>query len=289
MKKALILIPALAIASCAGYRQPESFAEKMARFTPRNTNPNQVPSYSKEPPFKSFSPKRTSRGPASTEKGKKEEMPSTKRLYFMALYGQYLNLGQYLNHSEPAKLNHCPAFHTTFVNYKEKLGHYPKLSIDFSKRVDHLKGLNEESTQKFPELSLPMADNGPTFYETLKTHGIQNYPNFFENAVAFHLAKTYKELSEICDSGTSENYYNYENLTRHIKREGKKFTRSTEAFKAYMKTTLFSNTALLESLGKTVKRGRVPASASEPVYTKHLMKQLDAPWSPRYFQKIGRP
>lgn len=281
MKVALFSL--ILLSSCAGYRQPESFQEKMDRFRPRTVNPNPVPEFSKTAPIKSFKANR--RRPASA--GQEQKLPSTKRLYFMALYNQYKTLGSYLTHSKPAELKHCPSFHTNFVTMNESMTSIGPKKMNFEKRLSKIGQPSKEKVTHFPELSLPLAtgEKAPKLYEVMSPQA--NYSVLFENALTLHLTKTYSELQELCDSGSSENYYTYENLTRHIQRTGEDFTSSPESFKAYMKTTLFSNMALVKSLEKDTQRGRFPAST--PKEQSLFLNQLQADWSDDYFSKVGRP
>ncbi len=282
MKAALISL--LLLSSCAGYRQPESFQEKMDRYRPRNTNPNPVPEFASTAPIKNFKVKR--RGPASTQQAVKK-LPTTKRLYFMALYNQYRTLSSYITTSKPKELNHCPSFHTNFVNMRQSLPSIAAKELNYEKRLSKMGSPNEKSIIVYPELALPMttAKESPKLYQAMNDQA--KYSVLFENALTLHLTKTYSELEELCDSGSSENYYTYENLTRHIQRNGKEFTNSADSFKAYMKTTLFSNMALVKSLEKDTKKGRFPAST--PSEQSLFLEQLEADWSHDYFSKVGRP
>lgn len=293
MKYLTLVLTTASLVGCAGhYRRPESFAAKMARFQPKHTNPNTVPSYEISPQIPENFQVRKSRGPASVQENEdpQKSLPTTKRLYFITLYGQYRKLGQYLEKENPPVLKHCPSFHTTLVNYKENLPDAQKMSVSLEKRYGNL---TPDTVGTYPELALPLSPEGsqPRLYDAIKNDGIENASTNFNRALAIHLGKTYKELEELCESGTSENYYNYENLTTHIKRQGQEFGPNKGSLKILLKTTVFSNMTLIESLkgGEKRSRGRLPASTGNPgheFYKNGLIDALGVQWTQSYLDKL---
>ena len=112
------------ITSCAShYRRPESIQDKMARFKAKEDGVNKVPDY--------FTPaknmlKSHGRTPASKKAQKDLSLSyNNKKLYFLTLYGQYVNLQAYSKHSAP-EINICPNFHTAYIKYKEIFCNYHK-------------------------------------------------------------------------------------------------------------------------------------------------------------------
>jgi hypothetical protein len=295
MKGFIILVLVGSLAGCAGqYRRPESFEAKMARFQPQNANPNKVPQYEISPQISDTftTPSPRGRGPASVSKPKTFKLPSTKRLYFITLYGQYKDMSGYLGNQEAPKLNHCPSFHTTLINYQGRTPDYnAKKEVKWEKRYSQVRA---DMVGTFPELALPVTyeEENPRLYDVIKSEGVASAKKNFQKALGIHLTKTYKELNELCESGTSENYYNYENLMTHIRREGEEFAPNKHSLKILLKTTVFSNIALIKSLERDVSKGRVPASAIEADIHGHyedgLIQSLGVEWTKSYIDQLKR-
>lgn len=300
---------ALGLLGCSTYQHPESIADKMSRFSPRDVNPNKVP--------KIMIPESSaSRGIASVETQEApeentydtESMESEtdgltyKRLYFMGLYQQYRTLGAYIQKEQVPEIQHCPSFHTTLLNGKTYSSVDPqqmkKKKIDFNERF---QSIDEAKAAYYPELFLPMEvdDHSTTLADVIKESPELDKNVAFEQALKVHLTKTYKELEELCDSGHSSNYYNYENLTRHIKSYRSHYQAGGQPFKTLVKTTIFSNMALIESLElgqPTQSRSRMPASVggrdnspSANQYQDKMLKDLNLSWSKKYLiQNLDR-
>ena len=281
----------VSLLSCAGsYRRPESFESKMARFQPKNSNPNQVPSYEVSSQFKVSKGKTNlkARTPASVVD--QTELPSTKRLYFLNLYGQYRELGHYLERNLPPELNHCASFHTTLLNYNGRLrSKADRKNFEWAKRFNQL---TPDMVRTHHELSLPVTydDTKPRLYDVIKENkSNETRKEYFQSALEIHLTKTYRELVELCEYGSSDNYYSYQNLWTHIKREGQSFTPSHESLKILMKTTVFSNMALISSLKKKQTKGRMPASKYKNkgnFYQEGLLNDLGVQWSKEYLKSL---
>lgn len=301
---ALITTLTIGIFSCSSYRQPESIEAKMARFMPRDINPNKVPVLAIAADMKTRQP--AARGIASVheEVGTQDETLmretplSDKRLYFMGLYQQYRNLGKFVSKEHVPEINHCPSFHTTLLN--GKTGHKGKVKakLDFVKRYSTIT--SHQSKYKnvyFPELSLPIGPYAetPTLGEILAHDKKVNKNIAFQQALKVHLTKTYKELEELCDTGSSSNYYNFTNLEHHIKRYKGKYQQGPQALKTLYKTTIFSNMALIESLENpvSIKRSfkRAPASIStaqkwDNIYQDNMIKKLNISWMKIYLEEM---
>jgi hypothetical protein len=120
-----------------------------------------------------------------------------------------------------------------------------------------------------------------------------------DKAVTTHITKAYSELSELCEFGSSDNYYIYENLMSSIDREGG-LEKNAYGLQILLRTSLMFNHALISSLGSestnlTTTRGRAPAStqniseistAPAQAYTDELMRRMKADWAKTYYQKI---
>ncbi len=297
----LMTVMSFGIFGCASYRHPETINDKMARFMPRDTNPNQVPPLAIPTDVKS---KRPSRGIASVgsnssesrqdENENSEELKlSHKRLYFMGLYQQYRTLGKFVSEEQVPEIQHCPSFHTTLLNGKTGYRENQKSKLDFKKRYS---SIHDAKKAYYPELFLPMAPDStvPTLGEVVKSDQDLDKNMAFQQALKVHLTKTYKELEELCDTGSSSNYYNFENLGRHIKSNQMSYKQSPEALRTLYKTTIFSNMALIESLETPMaserKATRGPASVStakkwDNIYQDHMVKDLNLNWTKHFLKK----
>ncbi len=300
-KYSLMLSISLVVASCAG---PESYQEKMARYTPKNTLPNQVPEILSSD-FKFVSSAKTqnaTRGPASApvEPSLKEESnPTNKKLYFLSLYTQYEELKNFSNHFEGPSVNICPNFHTSLLRHNEgkAVKSYSKLEKKFT--YDTAKLSNDMYVASFPELLLPVSkeETTPKVIDVIrsKSEKINEYAinELVYKAIDIHLAKTYSEINQLCEYGVSDNYYIYENLITHIKNN--KFEAGNINMNILLKTTIFSNLALMTSFDKhndMKKNGRSIASintnekATKPIYVSEMMKRLNISWANQYYDYI---
>lgn len=298
-----ILVVALTFGAfgCSSYRHPESINAKMARFMPKDTNPNIVPALAIPMDIRET---KVSRGIASVQEnsssqensytGEGEDLKlSHKRLYFMGLYQQYRTLGTFVREEEVPEIQHCPSFHTTLLNGKTGYRDHQKSKINFEKRYS---SISEQKRPYYPELYLSMDPEStlPTLGQVINNEKSLDKNLAFQQALKIHLTKTYKELEELCDTGSSSNYYNFHNLGRHIKSNHISYQQGHEALKTLYKTTIFTNMALIESLETPIaaerSASRGPASVStakkwQNVYQDHMIKDLNVTWTKRYLKK----
>jgi hypothetical protein len=152
---------------------------------------------------------------------------------------------------------------------------------------------DEKYVSSHPELYLPVSKEGTTprvidVINSMKDGATDSaITEVMQNAINIHLSKTYTELRELCDFGSSNNYYIYENLTTHVKNN--KFSATTDNMNILLKTTIFSNRALLTSLSKDkpIQIGRSIASEKRPFpYSDEVIARLNVPWANDYFKFI---
>jgi hypothetical protein len=310
MKYTLLLttVSSLILSSCANIENVES---KMSRYTPKAGGKNQVPEFEiGDVDFKNAKSK--NRAPASMEASPKpltglSTEPaefsglSNKKLYFMSLYGQYEGLKIHATKYNAPEVNICPHFHTSLLEHKDKKvtnAAPPRQTKTFSYNKDQIKDANY--SRQFPELYLPLSkeDIKPKVIDQL----IANYDQltndkvneFVHQAIDIHLSKTYTEIRELCEYGVSDNYYVYENLITHIKNND--FAAGKENLKTLLKTTLFSNTILMNSIEQksVATQGRSLASVSSETssknfkkldYTQEVINRLNVSWARDYFTK----
>jgi hypothetical protein len=291
------------LSSCAG---PESYQDKMSRYTPTPMiGKNTVPEI--ETPVFEFTSK-SKRSPASTtsertpiEKSSSEEATiSNKKLYFLTLFGQYENMKKYSQEFESPSINICPHFHTSLLEHKSR-----KPTVTFSNTnskdsktfVYDAKRFNDkEYVASRPELSLPLSKDEVApkvidiFRSEVTTINDSKMNAIVHKAIDIHLANTYSEVRELCEFGASNNYYIYENLITHIKNSD--FKPVTKNMNTLLKTTIFSNIALVTSLDKiqaTPMRSIasvVTTKGNSTPYANEVMARLSVEWAKEYFDHI---
>ena len=217
---ALTTVSLLAISCSSGFKRPESIADKMVRFKAKNIGQNFTPSY--QVADVQFQSKRRGRAPASVIKsntGKKNI--SNKRLYFLSLHNQYQQLKQYVGTDSAPTLSICPRFHTSLLKYKDTYGSTPYQSKVYTSKYTKDQLVDKNYSAKYPELYLPVTKDAvtPTVMDILAKNSKKQVENVVQNALQIHLSKTYNELKELCEFGSSDNYYVYENLLTHIQRK----------------------------------------------------------------------
>lgn len=290
--------------SCAGV---ESYDDKMSRYLPKVTGKNQVPEFKTES-FQFMTKKTIGRSPASVTKAEQvvseENTLSNKKLYFLTLFGQYESMKKYSQHFTAPNVNICPHFHTSLLEHKGRnpagfRGQVPgrndkKFSYDKTKLND------TDYVGARAELALPLSKDGvtPKVIDILRTEkdslNESRMDELVHQALDIHLSKTYSEIRELCEYGVSDNYYIYENLITHIKNS--EFSAATTNLNTLLKTTLFSNLALVTTLEKIeVTPMRSIASVEEKVakqkdlttpYANEVMTRLNVEWAKEYFDHL---
>ncbi|PIP94306.1 MAG: hypothetical protein COW00_03485 [Bdellovibrio sp. CG12_big_fil_rev_8_21_14_0_65_39_13] len=283
---------ALFASSCAStYRPSETIEAKMARFESSKSMVNVVPDL----PVKEV--KISNRKPASAEADQVvDELAKkpNKRLYFSTLYTQYETMRKIPQNESAPTIQYCPHFHTSVVEYKESNPQGPAFNkVDWKQRY---KGDWTVLAESYPELNLPLDDYNQhpkvsevmSNSETSKMYS-DSINEVMNKAFSLHVMKTYRELTELCEVGTSDNYYAYENLLGHIERHEQSRDPVLNNIKTLFKTTLFSNMAIINSLGRSQKKitARGPASAQKSVedsYQQAVLKRFGVEWFDEYFK-----
>ena len=148
---------------------------------------------------------------------------------------------------------------------------------------------------KRPELSLPLAKDEVTpkvvdiFRSDKSDMNDFKMNELVHKALDIHLAKTYSEIRELCEFGVSDNYYIYENLITHIKNSS--FPPAEKSMDTLLKTTIFSNMALVTSIDKiqaTPMRSiaSVEAKSKDASYSNEVMTRLNVEWAKEYFESL---
>lgn len=288
--KLISIATLLLLSSCGGYeyKRSETVEEKIARYQASNLVPNHVPEIAVLNDQKLY--QATGRGPASLGMAihpDKNLAPfSNKRIYFLSMLSQYKTLKRFSTGSSSPDLSVCPSFHTEILDqdgYKETK-HSQALPINFNtQQVVN----NQTLAAHYPELFLPMTIDAPrprVVDLIRKEQDPANVKKVLQKALEIHLTKTYNELKELCEYGSSDNYYIYENLITHI--NDNKFQPGHESFQTLMKTTVWSNMAIIQSLTRN-KRGRSIASTGpKNNYAKEVIYRMKAGWTQNYFSRV---
>jgi hypothetical protein len=239
--------------------------------------------------------KKEGRAPASVESFLAEEENnsenhSNKRLYFLTLYSQYESLKKLTGQQQVPNINVCPSFHGSLLSLRnEQAKTNSNQMMSYSYDTEKLK--DQSYLALHPELLLPMTMDSatPRVIDLANTKGPAEVKALVDEAMKLHLAKTYSELSELCEFGESDNYYSYENLITHVQSRGQ-FGQAADNIKVLMRTTLFSNLMLINALESTVVKGRIPASNpnGKKEFSREIASRLGADWTHDYFQEVKR-
>jgi hypothetical protein len=170
---------------------------------------------------------------------------SPRRVYFTALYYQYLTLGNHLD--MVADLNSCPQFHHDKVETESFM--VPKFSmIKMNKN-------NGELTPFFPEVAFN------------KKFSIQD-----------HFLSIKKEIDNLCEEGTSDNYFKFDNLITHYASRST-FHRHPDAMKSVLKIPVFANYYLLKMFQSSQRQFLVHPEE------KQMIKLTNTHWFENYVLK----
>ena len=291
------------LASCAG---PESYHEKMSRYSPRPAVGKNVVPQIESANFKFKS--KSNRAPASDVTGtavekipSEEQALSNKKLYFLTLFGQYESMKKYSQQFDAPSVNICPQFHTSLLEHKNRkpsgtLGSVSyKDNKKFSYDVSRLQ--DKDYVADRPELSLPMASDEvtPRVVDIFRSEGAKmndtKMNEMVHKAIDIHLSKTYAEIRELCEFGVSDNYYIYENLITHIKNSD--FRATDKNMNTLLKTTIFSNISLVTSLDRIQATPMRSIASVEPKskessapYANEVMSRLSVEWAKEYFDHL---
>lgn len=153
------------------------------------------------------------RAPASLEVTDVEGK-SPRRVYFTALYHQYLSLSNHLG--VETDLNSCPQFHHDKIETDSVV--VPKFSIFKT------SGVTSASKEFFPELAF-------TKKFSLKDHQ----------------EEMRAEIDVLCEEGVSDNYYKFDNLVTHYASK-KSFHSRPDSMKSVLKIPVFANYYLLKMI-----------------------------------------
>jgi hypothetical protein len=140
------------------------------------------------------------------------EGKSSRRVYFSALYHQYLAMGRYLNQTSSVKF--CPQFHHDKVETDASV--VPGMSLFQASAVTS----NEQDF--FPEVAFNEDFSLSDYYQEIGS-----------------------EIATLCEEGVSDNYYKFDNLVTHYASSAS-FHKKPESMQAVLKIPVFANYYLLQ-------------------------------------------
>ena len=183
----------------------------------------------------------------------KKDHYNNKQLYFYSINHQLHKIAELLKINKVSTADRCPYFHS--IN-KTVVDSYAKSLIDDKNLIPSNKRYLKSTQQPafFPELHLPLSENknGKTVFDYAKQEtGNFDYQGSLKKALAIHLKKTQKEVIELCDTGSSSNYYIYENLVTLANTSP--LTPNKTNLETILKITIFTNQFLINSLEEKKK------------------------------------
>ena len=280
MTKYLIIVVALIGSSCSSYtfKEMESISSKMSRFQPKHRDNFSVPRI----PVKGkviaqlqtvsrFPASVTSHSPISSL----AKRMNNKNLYFATLLEQYRDLQQYSEQRSPA-IKSCPHFHSTLLHLKEQNSQIAYTPLNYTTR---------NSSKSTPvEFFLPISfdSTGAKVIDFPTTQRV----SYLKKAINIHLQKMHKELQTMCQTGSSDSYYVFENLAQsevNLRRPSK------QAASILLKMPIFTNELLLNSLAHHRQRKATRSIASvqtgKPIIFHEVSNRLKINWFTTYIKK----
>lgn len=218
---------------------------------------------------------------------------SNRKIYFLTLLSQYYELKN-LGKVESPEVTICPSFHTDVVNNVQHIKKSMKHTLDFAQLKYDIGKIIDKETEYlslYPELSLPLTSehSHPAVFDGINERTSKKFSEFFKTGYSVHVAKTYKELSDLCEKGQTDNYYVFENLVTYFKSHPD-FKDDKKAMKAILKSTIFANMALIKSLNMQTESDRKVASVDQKVnynsFEEEILKRLEASMVRSYFETM---
>ena len=250
MKKVVFL---LFLFSCSSYRQIEFINENMTRFNDKKEIEQNI-----TPKILSLPVILQNRDIASISplKDKKEAL-NNKQLYFQTLNIQMHKMGDILGIK--TRNDRCPHFHSINLSVLKNL----RIEVleekkNLPENIHYTNALNRRAF--YPELHLPLkkAEQIETIFDLAKGSEKFNYKENVKQALSMHLSRTQKEVFELCETGSSANYFIFENLNSLA--SANPLTPKKENLETILKVSIFANDFLLSSLYQTTKTDSISAA-----------------------------
>lgn len=236
----LFVASSLVLASCAHESKVSSRTDYGHRVTKRGVVSTGMPNYVLAPEIYTAvaGEKPLERTPASDadlarELEQADKLPSLRRLYFRALYQQYRELQSAVAKGE--ELKSCPQFH------------HDKLIVDESSRAQLPLQLStarplQSQLAFYPEWMLP-AKSTRVAAPIWKRKG--DPVQLLGRGLKVHAKKIRRELSTLCEDGTSDAYFRLENMVTYF--AGRPEVQAKMGLESFLKIPAFSTMLLLRS------------------------------------------
>jgi hypothetical protein len=224
--------------------------------------------------------KEASRAPAAIRKDEPTAVGELKnrKLYFMTLYSQYLWMGKVLDKKDDLK--YCPQFHHEKVVFNSSIGQLKSRYSDLQLKDQKIESFDQKDLPFFPEMALVVKE------DKIKQ---RNLDAQLRSGLERHFEVNEKELKILCERGRSDNFYVFSNLNDHFQKNPN-FHYSKEAFKALLKTPIFSNILLFHSmLGDRMKTAKAVSYYPYEMmneFEKEIVKRVDVGWVKQYLVAI---
>lgn len=255
----------------------------MGRYSSKTKHYNIVPkTYAMDTNYKSMK-----RKPASAETIKSMMNYSNSSLYFLSLFTQFKQI-QKLSEKQAGTLKRCPRFHGEYLQVEQTHQNLLEGKVNYSDLDKNLL-YDQNYLAKNPAFLLPLSQsNGAvTVRDKLEKTDLSKINQIIEEALLVQQIKILNELEELCEDGTSENYYAYQNLITYINTKNN-LAPSKESAETLLKVSLFYNMTLIESLkAHTEKSSRSISSVKEKgAIDNQLLYRMKADWVSGYLENI---
>jgi len=192
---------------------------------------------------------------------------TNRQLYFLSFYRQYKTMGSILKVKE--ELNSCPRFHDLILRHKSVESIDPQ-KYTTSIELEKVKG-NSKLLSLYPVMAMPYS-RSQDVHSAVVANNWKN-TSFYINKGLHHYYKTVSaEMQQLCDRGSSDGYYVFENLVTYFKGQ-KSFHGTKFGLKALLKVPVLANMVILDNL----ERGEYNYS-NKSSYDQWLLRRTNASW-----------
>lgn len=192
---------------------------------------------------------------------------SNKEVYFLALYEQYNAFRNYTLKND--SVQSCPAFHQTLIKQERA----KKLS---SKSSD-LK-INRDKAIYNPVLALPY--EGVDLFSYFNSKGWNQSQDHVQNALSDFSENQFKEIKQLCETGSSDQYFVFENLISYHQ-TNTDFGKNRESLAALLKVPVFANLLILDNIDRNAYDKGYTA------FTNEAMGRVNSLWLKDYLKQLA--
>ena len=212
-----------------------------------------------------------------------------KGIYFLIYYEQYESYRKLVGGLD--RIDSCPNFHSALLEYFPlNRGEEQNSPLDpYQLPWEKLKNLPASTWAFFPELSLPLQNQSPfpSLIEIFQNQVQNSESELLTRALLLHGKMMKAELDELCENGSTENSYVFENTDTYLKDHADKLSQD-EHLKILNRINLFSNLTLIKVLQEAVPNQRRPSSvqAMRNNFEAELLERMHATWATKYWDNL---